>query len=127
MAQESTDGLLDYRPGWFNVILLSRLGGPVFALNPDLIERAEATPDTVVTLVGGNKYVVRESLAELIELITSNRAEVIALAERLHADVPGPDEDQEYLSSRGGGRQHESKRDTLAAMPTVVPLHPRET
>jgi flagellar protein FlbD len=109
------------------VILLSRLGGPVFALNPDLIERAEATPDTVVTLVGGNKYVVRESLTELIELITNNRAEVIALAERLHADVPGPGDEPEHHSGRVAGRQNESRRDTLAAMPTVVPLHPRET
>ena len=47
------------------LILLSRLGGPVFALNPDLIERAESTPDTVVTLVGGNKYVIRETLDEV--------------------------------------------------------------
>jgi flagellar protein FlbD len=105
------------------VILLSRLGGPVFALNPDLIERAEATPDTVVTLVGGNKYVVRESLNELIELITSNRAEVIALAERLHSDEPA---NEVAPAIRGTARQHESKRDNLAAMPTVVPLH-RET
>jgi flagellar protein FlbD len=104
------------------VILLSRLGGPVFALNPDLIERAEATPDTVVTLVGGNKYVVRESLTELIELITNNRAEVIALAERLHSDEPA----DEAPAVRSTARQHESKRDNLAAVPTVVPLH-RET
>jgi flagellar protein FlbD len=107
------------------VILLSRLGGPVFALNPDLIERAESTPDTVVTLVGGNKYVVRESLTELIELITRNRAEVIAIAEQLRADaVTG---DAEPQSHRSPSRPHESKRDAaLAATPTVVPLHPRE-
>src|SRR5580692_1208343 len=65
------------------LILLSRLGGPDFALNPDLIERAEATPDTVVTLVSGNKYVIRQSLDELIELICQNRAEVLAAAEQL--------------------------------------------
>ncbi|MDQ1717392.1 MAG: Flagellar and Swarming motility protein, partial [Pseudonocardiales bacterium] len=33
------------------LIILRRLSGPQFALNPDLIERAEATPDTVVTMV----------------------------------------------------------------------------
>jgi flagellar protein FlbD len=107
------------------VILLSRLGGPAFALNPDLIERAEATPDTVVTLVGGNKYVVRESLADLIELITNNRAQVIALAERLQTELPSADE--EYPTPRSAPRLHDSKRDVLAALPTVVPLHPRET
>ena len=60
------------------MILLRRLGGPLFTLNPDLIERAEATPDTVVTLIGGNKYVVCESLDELVELIRDYRARIIA-------------------------------------------------
>ena len=65
------------------MILLTRLGGPVFALNPDLIERAEATPDTVVTLIGGNKYVICESLEELIEAIRDYRARIIATAESM--------------------------------------------
>ena len=55
--------------------------GPVFALNPDLIERAEATPDTVVTLVNGSKYVIRESLEELIELVRDYRAAVVQAAQ----------------------------------------------
>ena len=65
------------------MILLRRLGGPLFTLNPDLIERAEATPDTVVTLIGGNKYVVCESLDELVELIRDYRARIIAAAEAM--------------------------------------------
>jgi len=65
------------------MILLRRLGGPLFTLNPDLIERAEATPDTVVTLIGGNKYVVCESLDELVELIRDYRARIIAAAETM--------------------------------------------
>lgn len=74
------------------LILLRRLGGPVFAVNPDLIERADATPDTVVTLIGGNKYVVSESLEELIVLIREHRARVLAASElmtRGNADVHG--------------------------------------
>lgn len=69
------------------VLQLTRLGGPVFALNPDLIERAEATPDTVITLVGGNAYVVRESLLEVSSLIRNHRAEVIAQAHLLGVDT----------------------------------------
>lgn len=65
------------------MILLRRLGGPLFTLNPDLIERAEATPDTVVTLIGGNKYVICESLDELVELIRDYRARIIAAAEAM--------------------------------------------
>ena len=48
------------------MILLTRLGGPVFALNPDLVERADCTPDTVITLVDGKKYIVAESLPEYL-------------------------------------------------------------
>ena len=40
------------------MITVTRLNGPAFALNPDLIERIEATPDTVITLVDGANYVV---------------------------------------------------------------------
>jgi flagellar protein FlbD len=65
------------------VLHLTRLGGPVFALNPDLIERAEATPDTVVTLVNGSHFVIRESLEELSNLIRDYRATVIAQAQLL--------------------------------------------
>lgn len=64
------------------MLLLTRLNGPVFALNPDLIERAEATPDTVVTLVNGTKYVIRESLAELATLVRDYRADTAAAAYR---------------------------------------------
>jgi flagellar protein FlbD len=63
------------------VLQLTRLSGPVFALNPDLIERAEATPDTVVTLVNGSRYVVRESLDELVALIRDYRVGLVAAAQ----------------------------------------------
>ena len=48
------------------MILLTRLGGHEMAVNPDLIERAEATPDTVITMTDGHKLVVAESLTELV-------------------------------------------------------------
>jgi flagellar protein FlbD len=65
------------------VILLTRLGGETFALNQDLIERADATPDTVVTLVDGTKYVITESLPDLVELVRTFRASVISEAQHL--------------------------------------------
>ncbi len=70
------------------MILLTRLSGPVFALNPDLVERAECTPDTVITLVDGTKYVVAESLAEVIALVREFRASVVADAQRLTTTPP---------------------------------------
>ena len=65
------------------MILVTRLKGTVFALNPDLIERAEGTPDTVVTLVDGTKYVVSESVHEIMARVREFRAAVIATAGQL--------------------------------------------
>lgn len=70
------------------VILLTRLNGPVFALNPDLVERADCTPDTVITLVDGTKYIVGESLPEFVALVRQYRASVIAEAQQLTLPVP---------------------------------------
>lgn len=60
------------------MITLTRLSGTVFMLNPDLIERIDATPDTVITLVDGKKYVVAESMPEVSRSIVSYRGEVVA-------------------------------------------------
>ena len=65
------------------MIMLSRLNGVPFALNPDLIERAEATPDTVITLCDGHKVLVTESVEELVSLVREYRASVLSLADRL--------------------------------------------
>jgi flagellar protein FlbD len=62
------------------MILLTRLNGQHFAINPDHIERVDANPDTVVTLFEGTKYVVTESIDEVIERIACFRARVLTLA-----------------------------------------------
>jgi flagellar protein FlbD len=68
-------------PGTDTVIILTRLGnGLPIAVNPDLIERAEHTPDTVVTLVDGHKLVVEEPVDEVIALVRAWRASVAAEA-----------------------------------------------
>ncbi len=84
------------------MIMLSRLNGLPFALNPDLIERAEATPDTVVTLCDGTKLVVRESVDDLVERVRGYRAQILTLADSLSTAVPS------------------------APVLNVVPLHGRE-
>ena len=71
------------------MIMLTRLNGPSFALNPDLIERAEATPDTILTLCDGHKVLVAESVEELIDLVRTYRASVLSLAERLSVAPAG--------------------------------------
>ena len=69
-----------------SVILVTRINGAVFALNPDLVERADCTPDTVVTLVDGTKYVIAESVPEFIDSVRHYRASLIAQASRLEAE-----------------------------------------
>ncbi|MCP3993178.1 MAG: flagellar FlbD family protein [Actinomycetia bacterium] len=60
------------------MIQFHRLNGKTIAINPDLIERVEETPDTVVTLLDDKKFLVSESLEEVLALITDYRAYVIA-------------------------------------------------
>jgi flagellar protein FlbD len=74
------------------MITLTRLSGSVFVLNADLIERIDATPDSVVTLIDGKKYVVAETLDEIIEEVRTYRAQVIAISAHL-ADIPVPEPD----------------------------------
>lgn len=54
-----------------------------FAVNPDLIERVEETPDTVITLTNGTKHVVQESLDEIVESVQIVKAATLALAQRM--------------------------------------------
>ena len=69
------------------MITLSRLNGASFAVNCDLIERIDAAPDTVLTLVDGTRYVVAEPLAEVIERVRKFRAEVVALSHDMQTGV----------------------------------------
>ncbi|WP_344169195.1 flagellar FlbD family protein [Pilimelia columellifera] len=91
------------------MILVTRLNGPEFALNPDLVERADCTPDTVITLVDGTKYVIAESVPEFIALVREYRASLIASAQRMESqDVDQAGHDDAMSSAK------------------VVPLHRRD-
>jgi flagellar protein FlbD len=71
------------------MIIVTRLHGSDVAVNCDLIERVEATPDTVVTLVDGSRYVVRESVAEVVDKVRAFRASVVLLAGHLEQQATG--------------------------------------
>jgi flagellar protein FlbD len=76
------------------VILLTRLNGQGFVLNPDLILKAESTPDTVVTLVDGTKFVVLEPLDVLSSRVIQYRAQVVATARELPGSDSGSSADR---------------------------------
>jgi len=48
------------------MIRLTRLNGRPFVLNAEQIKTVERTPDTLVTLLTGDQFVVRESLEEVV-------------------------------------------------------------
>jgi flagellar protein FlbD len=60
------------------MIDLHRLNGSRLVLNCDLIKYAESTPDTTLTLVTGEKLIVRESCDELTSQIVAFRSLVLA-------------------------------------------------
>jgi flagellar protein FlbD len=90
------------------VIRVTRLNGERFALNPDLIERVEGHPDTVVFLVDSTKYVVKETVEEVLQEIREYRASILATS---------------YEMDRGEYRSPAVSRDDSAS---VVPFPSRE-
>ncbi len=61
------------------MIQVTRLNDTTIVLNADLIEVIEATPDTIITLIDGTRFVVREAPDELVRRIQYYRAGLLAL------------------------------------------------
>lgn len=68
------------------MIVVTRLDRREFAINPDLIERIQASPDTTLHMADGTTYIVAESMRDIIELIARYRAYVIRMARDMPAD-----------------------------------------
>ncbi|MGC9158406.1 MAG: flagellar FlbD family protein [Terracidiphilus sp.] len=64
------------------MIELTRLNGTPMVLNSDLIKTAEASPDTMLTLINGEKLIVREECAEVMERVIAYRARLLASVAR---------------------------------------------
>jgi flagellar protein FlbD len=69
-----------YREGFPNMIELTRLNGSPLVINCDLIKYAEASPDTVLTLITGEKLVVLEPCSEVSQRILDYRSTVLRQA-----------------------------------------------
>ena len=55
------------------LIEVTKLNNKKFVINSDLIETVEAMPDTTISLTTGNKYVIKESVPEVIHKIIEFR------------------------------------------------------
>lgn len=77
------------------MIRVTRLNHELMVLNCELIEHIEQTPDTVITLVNGQKWMVRESPDEIIERVIGYRRRIASgesLLDRSEAlRMEGPD------------------------------------
>jgi len=69
------------------MIHLTRLNKHPVVVNCDLIKFVENTPDTVVTLVSGEKIVVSEAVEEVLDKIIEFRRRLMACQ-----NDPGPQE-----------------------------------
>lgn len=60
------------RYGWLpqgDMIYVTRLNGKKFYINAELVQLVESTPDTVITLINGAKYIVKDSAEEIVQRI----------------------------------------------------------
>ncbi|MDP4177056.1 MAG: flagellar FlbD family protein [Bacillota bacterium] len=51
------------------MIRLTGINNKEFILNSDQIEKLEEVPESVITMVNGNKYIVNDSLDEIVNKI----------------------------------------------------------
>ena len=58
------------------MITLTKLNNQLFTINSDLIETIEQTPDTVIAMTTGNKYVVRETQEEIVARIITYKRKI---------------------------------------------------
>jgi flagellar protein FlbD len=59
------------------MIELTRLNGHPLVINAELIKFVEENPDTVITLVTGDKMVVREAAQEVMYLVLTYRRNLL--------------------------------------------------
>ncbi len=76
------------------MIRVTRLNHTSLILNSDLIEHIEITPDTVITLTSGQKFMVLESAQEIVEEVIAFRKSLFS--KELFCPVAVPDTDRTH-------------------------------
>jgi flagellar protein FlbD len=78
------------------MIQLTRLNHSVIYLNPDLMKSIEETPDTIIALINGDRYIVIEKAPEIISKIITFRQTIVdrsARPDELVSTAPFADEE----------------------------------
>ena len=63
------------------MIVLTKISNATVAVNCDMVLFIEETPDTVITLNNGQKIVVKDRMAEIIEKIVEYRCRIRQMVE----------------------------------------------
>lgn len=58
------------------MITLTKLNGGKILFNCELIETAEETPDTVITTIEGKKWVVKETIEEIVDKVVRYKGKI---------------------------------------------------
>jgi uncharacterized protein YlzI (FlbEa/FlbD family) len=72
------------------VIAVTCRNGEHFSLDPDTIERVEAAGDTVVFLEDGTKFVIGQTIDDVVRIVRDHRAAVVSARRRLAGPVAAP-------------------------------------
>jgi flagellar protein FlbD len=90
------------------MIQLTRLNRVPLILNSDLIEHIEVTPDTVITLTTGQRFMVLESAEEVVGRVIEFRRAIVRSggcavleASQPHVLTRDAPEDKEALKAHG--------------------------
>lgn len=59
------------------MIDVTRINNSTFVINAELIQTIEETPDTVITLTNGSKYVVKESGKQIEEAVLAYKRKIL--------------------------------------------------
>ncbi|MGL5152448.1 MAG: flagellar FlbD family protein [Clostridium sp.] len=61
------------------MIYLTGMDNKEYVLNADHIEKLEEVPETIITLINGKKYIVLESVEEVIEEVIRYKNKIVTL------------------------------------------------
>ena len=73
------------------MIRLTRINHLPLVLNSDLIEHVEITPDTVIAMTSGQKFMVLESADEVIERVIDFRRTIANLPAKVSSICEWPE------------------------------------
>jgi flagellar protein FlbD len=58
------------------MIYITRLDHNTMVVNAELIATVESTPDTMLTLINGHQFLVRDTVAEVVDRVLEYRRQV---------------------------------------------------